>query len=67
MAKERISVRMQAQIKTLSEQGHSIRSVARILIREWEWGMGRNGVRNGVTHFHFLTPFPVSPFHIVVG
>jgi len=25
MAKERISVRMQAQIKTLSEQGHSIR------------------------------------------
>jgi len=31
MAKERISVRMQAQIKTLSEQGHSIRRIARIL------------------------------------
>ena len=31
MAKERTSVRMQAQIKTLSEQGHSIRSIARVL------------------------------------
>ena len=31
MAKERTSVRMQAQIKILSEQGHSIRSIARIL------------------------------------
>jgi hypothetical protein len=31
MAKERTSVRMQAQIKTLSEQGHSIRRIARIL------------------------------------
>jgi len=31
MAKERTSVRMQAQIKTLSEQGRSIRSIARIL------------------------------------
>jgi transposase len=31
MAKERISVRMQAQIKTLSEQGYSIRAIARIL------------------------------------
>lgn len=31
MAKERISVRMQAQIKTLSEQGHSIRRIARTL------------------------------------
>jgi hypothetical protein len=31
MAKERISVRMQVQIKTLSEQGYSIRSIARIL------------------------------------
>ena len=31
MAKERTSVRMQAQIKTLSEQAHSIRSIARIL------------------------------------
>ena len=31
MAKERTSVRMQTQIKILSEQGHSIRSIARIL------------------------------------
>ncbi len=31
MAKERTSVRMQAQIKTMSEQGHSIRSIARVL------------------------------------
>jgi hypothetical protein len=31
MAKERTSVRMQAQIKTLSEQGHSICSIAVIL------------------------------------
>ena len=31
MAKERTSVRMQAQIKVLSEQGHSIRRIARIL------------------------------------
>lgn len=31
MAKERTSVRMQAQIKTLSQQGHSIRSIARVL------------------------------------
>ena len=31
MAKERTSVRMQAQIKTLSEQGYSIRAIARIL------------------------------------
>lgn len=31
MAKERISVRMQAQIKIMSEQGHSIRSIARVL------------------------------------
>jgi len=31
MAKERTSVRMQAQIKTLSEQGRSIRAIARIL------------------------------------
>ena len=31
MAKERTSGRMQAQIKTLSEQGHSIRRIARIL------------------------------------
>ncbi len=31
MAKERTSVRMQSQIKILSEQGHSIRRIARIL------------------------------------
>lgn len=31
MAKERTSVRMQAQIKRLSEQGYSIRSIARVL------------------------------------
>lgn len=31
MAKERTSVRMQAQIKALAEQGHSIRRIARIL------------------------------------
>ena len=31
MAKVRTSVRMQVQIKTLSEQGHSVRRIARIL------------------------------------
>ncbi|MGB7947426.1 MAG: IS21 family transposase [Candidatus Binatia bacterium] len=31
MAKERTSVRMQTQIKLMSEQGHSIRSIARVL------------------------------------
>src|SRR5215467_11670011 len=31
MAKERTTVRMQAQIKLMSEQGHSIRSIARVL------------------------------------
>jgi transposase len=31
MAKERTSVRMQTQIKVMSEQGHSIRSIARVL------------------------------------
>jgi len=31
MAKERTSVRMQVQIKTMSEQGYSIRAIARIL------------------------------------
>ena len=31
MAKERTSVRMQAQIKTLSQQGHSIRRIAQML------------------------------------
>jgi hypothetical protein len=30
MAKERTSVRMQPQINPLSEQGHSIRSIARM-------------------------------------
>jgi hypothetical protein len=31
MAKERTSVRMQTQIKIISEQGHSIRTIARVL------------------------------------
>jgi len=31
MAKERTSVRMQTQIKVMSEQGHSLRSIARVL------------------------------------
>ena len=31
MAKERTSVRMQTQIKIMSEQGHSIRTIARVL------------------------------------
>ena len=31
MAKERTSVRMQTQIKQMSEQGHSIRTIARVL------------------------------------
>jgi transposase len=31
MAKERTSVRIQAQIKIMSEQGHSIHSIARVL------------------------------------
>ena len=31
MAKERTSVRMQAQIKLMSEQGYSIRAIARTL------------------------------------
>jgi transposase len=31
MAKERTSVRMQTQIKIMSEQGHSIRRIARVL------------------------------------
>jgi hypothetical protein len=31
MAKERTGVRMQAQIRVLSEQGHSVRSIARML------------------------------------
>ena len=40
MAKERTSVRMQAQIRILSDQGHSIRSIARIL------RLSRRTVRN---------------------
>ena len=45
MAKERTSVRMQTQIKTLSEQGYSIRSIARILrlsrrtVRKYIWSL----------------------------
>ncbi len=31
MAKERTSVRMQTQIRIMSEQGHSIRTIARVL------------------------------------
>ena len=31
MAKERTRVRMQTQIKIISEQGHSIRTIARVL------------------------------------
>jgi len=31
MAEERTSVRMQTQIKVISEQGHSIRTIARVL------------------------------------
>jgi response regulator of citrate/malate metabolism len=31
MAKERTSVRMQTQIKIISEQGHSIRTIAPVL------------------------------------
>lgn len=46
MAKERTSVSMQAQIKTLSEQGHSIRRLARIL------SLSRRTVRK------FLEPTP---------
>lgn len=46
MAKERTSVRMQAQIKALSEQGHSIRRIARIL------RLSRRTVRK------FLEPLP---------
>lgn len=48
MAKERTSVRMQAQVKTLSEQGHSIRRIARIL------RLSRRTVRK------FLEPTPQS-------
>ncbi len=46
MAKERTSVRMQAQIRILSDQGHSIHSIARIL------RLSRKTVRK------FLEPLP---------
>lgn len=46
MAKERTSIRMQAQIRILSDQGHSIRSIARIL------RLARKTVRK------FLEPVP---------
>lgn len=49
MAKERTSVRMQTQIKTLSEQGHSIRRIARVL------RLSRRTVRK------FLEPAPQPP------
>src|SRR5256712_10153497 len=49
MAKERTSVRMQAQIKIMSEQGHSIRSIARVL------KLSRRTVRN------YLEPAPQPP------
>jgi transposase len=49
MAKERTSVRMQAQIKLMSEQGHSIRSIARVL------RLSRRTVRK------YLEPAPQLP------
>src|SRR5918994_4196603 len=49
MAKERTSVRMQAQIKIMSEQGHSIRSIARVL------RLSRRTVRK------YLEPAPQPP------
>ena len=49
MAKERTSVRMQAQIKIMSEQGHSIRSIARVL------KLSRRTVRK------YLEPAPQPP------
>jgi DNA-binding NarL/FixJ family response regulator len=49
MAKERTSVRMQTQIKTLSEQGHSIRTIARVL------RLSRRTVRK------YLEPTPQPP------
>jgi hypothetical protein len=55
MAKERTSVRMQAQIKVLSEQGHSVRSSARIL------RLSRRTVRK------FLEPAPHRPQRTAFG
>jgi transposase len=49
MAKERTSVRMQAQIKMMSEQGHSIRRIARVL------RLSRRTVRK------YLEPAPQPP------
>jgi len=49
MAKERTSVRMQAQIKLMSDQGHSIRSIARVL------KLSRKTVRK------YLEPAPPLP------
>ena len=49
MAKERTSVRMQAQIKIMSEQGHSLRSIARVL------RLSRRTVRK------YLEPAPQPP------
>jgi orotate phosphoribosyltransferase-like protein len=48
MAKERTSVRMQTQIKIMSEQGHSIRTIARVL------KLSRRTVRK------YLEPEPVA-------
>ena len=48
MAKERTSVRMQTQIKIMSEQGHSIRTIARVL------KLSRRTVRK------YLEPAPVA-------
>lgn len=49
MAKERTSVRMQAQIKIMSKQGHSIRRIARVL------KLSRRTVRK------YLEPAPQPP------
>jgi transposase len=49
MAKERTSVRMQTQIKIMSAQGHSIRSIARVL------KLSRRTVRK------YLEPAPQLP------
>jgi hypothetical protein len=55
MAKESTGVRMQPEIKTLSEQGHCIRSIARIP------RLSRRPVRK------FLEPIPHRPLRAVVG
>jgi len=49
MAKERTSVRMQAQIRLMLDQGHSIRSIARVL------RLSRKTVRK------YLEPVPPLP------